>query len=120
LALKYTGEPDLWLLYKLIISFMSESSLFILHKDTNLRRFLLQLTTAPVVKTFTQKDFLLSQIQNGGDGDDSAEDEVGLQANKFGQIDSNGLIDDDCESVSESPIIWVKRRRERLERQQEM
>jgi hypothetical protein len=36
---------------------------------------MIQLTTAPIQKTVTQKDILLSQIQNGGVQDDDSEDE---------------------------------------------
>jgi len=39
---------------------MSESSLFIFHKNSWFRRFMLSLTTSPIVKTVTQKDILLS------------------------------------------------------------
>lgn len=45
---------------------MSESSLLIFHRDFFIRKFMIKLTTAPIQKTVTQKDILLSQIQNGG------------------------------------------------------
>ena len=60
LALKYTGEPDVWALYQMIITYMSESSLFILHRNTRIRQFFLKLTTAPVIHSYSQKDILLS------------------------------------------------------------
>ena len=58
-----------------VIKYMSESSLFLFHKDTYFRKFMIKLTTAPIQKTVTQKDILLSQIQNGGVQDDDSEDE---------------------------------------------
>ena len=36
---------------------------------------MIKLTTAPITKQVTQKDILLSQIQNGGVQDDDTEDE---------------------------------------------
>ena len=62
-----------------ILKFMSESSLFVFHQESWIRKFMIKLTTAPIVKSVTQKDILLSQIQNGGEEIDETDDEQDLE-----------------------------------------
>lgn len=65
------GKRTLYDIWK----YMSESSLFVLHKDSCLRRFLIQLTIKKYnSKKKTQKDEILSVIQNGGQDDDDSDE----------------------------------------------
>lgn len=55
---------------------MSESSLFILHKDTAIRKFLIRLTIKKVRKkrkNLFEKDKMIQKINGGFDGEDSEE-----------------------------------------------
>ena len=55
---------------------------------------MLNLTTAPITKQVTQKDILLSQIQNGGVQDDDTDDDedFGQQCEDHNLMIKGGLI----------------------------
>ena len=57
-----------------ILLYMSESSLFVFHRDSIIRKFMMKLTMAPITKKTSPKDILLSQIQNGGVEEDDTDD----------------------------------------------
>lgn len=64
-----------WTMQQKVWDHMVNSSLLIIHRDSAFRQFMLNLTTTPITKQVTQKDILLSQIQNGGVQDDDTDDD---------------------------------------------
>lgn len=70
----YKEKADVFL--QDLFKFMSESSLFILHKDTALRKFLIKLTIKKVrkkEKNMFEKDKMIQKINGGFDGEESDE-----------------------------------------------
>lgn len=72
--MNYKEKADVFL--QDLFKFMSESSLFILHKDTALRKFLIKLTIKKVrkkQKNLFEKDKMIQKINGGNDGEESDE-----------------------------------------------
>ena len=55
----------------MVLKYMNESSLFVLHRDSCLRKFFIRLTLQKLKKPKTHLENFLSVIQNGGQEDDS-------------------------------------------------